>query len=98
MPFFSSTPKSTFKLDLKRNKYVPVIASFDAEGHCKPLYFRYTYPDGSSEKVAIDRVEKFENNRLFGIKYYCVITLNNIQMIVILLYMKEDNRWALRLY
>ncbi|MBU5333572.1 hypothetical protein KQI61_15340 [Anaerocolumna aminovalerica] len=97
MPFFDNTPRATFKLDLKRNKYVPVIASFDTEGHCKPLYFRYTYPDGSSEKVAIDRVEKSENSSLFGINYYCVITINEMQMMVVLYYGKEDNKWALRL-
>jgi len=97
MPFFDNTPKATFKLDLNRNKYVPVIASYDTEGNCKPLYFRYTYPNGASEKIAIDRIEKTMNNSFFGINYYCIVTINDIQMLVVLYHAKEDNRWALRL-
>jgi hypothetical protein len=98
MPFFNNTPKPTFKLDLDKNKYVPVIASYDTEGNCRPLYFRYNNPDGTSEKIPIDRVEKVMPNSLFGFNYYCVVTINEIQMMVVLFHSNEDYKWALRLY
>lgn len=60
MPFHQEIHKPKYKLDLEKNRYVPVIASFDADGNCKPLYFRYTNPDDTSEKVAIDRVEWYD--------------------------------------
>jgi hypothetical protein len=98
MPFFDNKPKPTYKLDLDKNKYVPVIASYDAEGNCKPLYFRYINQDGTSEKISVDRVEKAVNNSLFGMNYYCVITINEVQMMVILYHANDDNKWALRGY
>ena len=98
MPFVDNAPKPTLKLDLDKNKFVPVIASFDSEGNCKPIYFRYLYPDGTSEKICIDRIEKWEKDRLFGMNYHCIVTISNIQMKVVLFHIKEDNRWALRLH
>jgi hypothetical protein len=98
MPFLNNSPKPTFKIDLDKNKYVPVIASYDTEGNCKPLYFRYNNPDGTSEKISVDRVEKAVNNSLFGINYYCVVTINEIQMMVVLFHANDDNKCALRLY
>ena len=97
MPFFNSEPKRSFKLDLTKNKYVPVIASYDTEGNCKPLYFRYAYLDDMSETVAIDRVEKVVPVSFYGVNYYCVVTIQDTQMMIVLYFLKEENKWALRL-
>lgn len=98
MPFINNTPKQKFSLDLEKNKYVPVIASYDTKGNCRPLYFRYNHPDGTSEKIAIDRIEKIMPNSLFGFNYYCIVTINDMQMMVVLFHSNDDHKWALRLY
>lgn len=68
---------------------VPVIASFDTDGHIVPIYVRLW---GKSYKIQ----SHWENSRFVGqLEFHCKITENNIEKPLILTFFKEENVWAI---
>ena len=48
MPYHTQIPGQYGAYDPAQNTVVPVIASYNVNGDCMPLYFRYTNSDGST--------------------------------------------------
>lgn len=83
-------------LKIKNNCLVPVIASFNSEGKCLPLYFRYTYADGQTIPIHIDKVLFSKPNACYGTIYCCQILVCRHKQIVYLFYHDEQRKWYLR--
>jgi len=81
-------------INLPRNRTVPVIASFNAHGDCVPLYFRYTFSDGTYSDIAIDRVI-MTDKRFRQTAYVCDITVNDARKRVTFTHFRDDGMWAL---
>lgn len=96
MPFICTDPFYSDTLDVSKNTAIPVICSYNSKGECKPLCFRYTYENGDSEKVTIDRIEYSKPNSCFGTIYRCIVTINNAQRYVSLYYHDKTHTWSLR--
>lgn len=84
------------KIILTNNTLVPVIASFDCDGTCTPLYFRYTYADDSSESVKIDKIVFRKPNSCFGTIFCCQVTVSDCSQTIYLFYHDEERKWYLR--
>ncbi len=82
-------------IDLSYNRTLPVIASFNVRGDCVPVYFRYTFADGTYTDIAIDRVSIMDK-RFRQTIYECIITANDIRQKVTLTYFREDGLWVLK--
>lgn len=96
MPFYTYRSRQPETIDLSRNHFVSVIASHNTMGKCIPLYFRYIYQDGTYSDVAIDRIERTEED-LCRIRFYCYMTVNDIRRPVTLTYHKDFSKWSVRL-
>lgn len=96
MPFICTDPFATDTLDVSQNTAIPVICSYNSQGECKPLCFRYTYENGDTEKVSIDRIEYSKHNSVFGTIYRCLVTVAGSQRYVSLYYHDKTRTWSLR--
>ena len=84
-------------IDLSVKKDVSVIASFNEKGDCVPLYFRYTFFDGSFTDIQIDRI--IEVRRASPKTYYsCYVTTYDIRHQIKLVHNREQGTWSLNTY
>lgn len=97
MPFFQKPKSQKIQIDTEKNKFVPVIVSYDTNGNCKPIYFRYIHNTGESETIKIDYVNYSKPNSFYGMYYYCFVTIQEVQLPIVLFHIYESNRWALRM-
>ncbi len=75
--------------DYRPGTIVPVIASFDAEGHIKPLYVRI---QGGSYKVASYHIKcRFSNT----LEFNCQIETEHGTIPVLLSYHQAEGVWML---
>ncbi len=81
------------ELEGSRFHFVPVIASFNSAGECRPLYFRFVYPDGTYTDIAIDKVISFHSAPMFP-SYVCLITIGDTRTQVTLRFHSRENRWS----
>ena len=95
MSFNTAKPQPKKTIDLIYNRTLPVIASFRARGDCVPVYFRYTFSDGTYTDVAIDRVVDTDK-RFRQTTYICDVTVNGIRQRVELTHFREDGLWTLK--
>lgn len=95
MPFFT-VDKKVDNEARDYNYYVPVIASFDAQGNIRPLYFRHRFENGDTIKVQIDNVISTKPLNIFGTEFVCTVTVGEVQRQVVLCYFKDTYRWSLR--
>lgn len=96
MPFIYTDPFCNDILDVSKNTVVPVICSYNTKGECRPICFRYTFPNGDTEKVSIDRIECSKPNSVFGTIYKCLVTVAGAQRYVYLYYHDKTHTWSLR--
>ena len=97
MPFIPKPIYNASHIDTDNNIYVPVICSYNVSGECRPLFFQFTEEDGSTNKIKIEKVEYSEKNSIFGTIYHCKIISNECSQIVKLYFLKDLNKWSLRL-
>lgn len=95
MPFHTANPQPKETINLTYRHTVPVIASFSASGDCVPVYFRYTFSDGTYTDIAIDRVENVDK-RFRQTTYICDVTVNDARQRVTLTHFREDGLWTLK--
>lgn len=95
MPF-TYTDMISDTLDVSQNTVIPVICSYNTKGECRPICFRYTYLNGDTEKVTIDRIEYSKPNSVFGTIYRCVVTVAGAQRYVSLYFHDKTHTWSLR--
>ncbi len=96
MPFICTDPFATDTLDVSNNTVIPMICSYNTNGECKPICFRYTHVNGDTEKVTIDRIEYSKPNSVFGTIYRCLVTVAGSQRYVSLYYHDKTRTWSLR--
>lgn len=75
--------------------FVPVIASYNIAGQCRPLYFRFQYRDGTYSDIAIDRVLSSRPS-LSSIFFTCDVTIGEVKTQVILQLHRKDNKWSIQ--
>ena len=85
-------PKEYIDLSSKRN--VPVIASFNIQGNCVPLYFRYIYEDGTHTDIAIDRIVEMKRGSS-KTSYVCDVTTYDIRHRITLVHFRDRGLWSL---
>lgn len=67
---------------------VPVIASFDSEGHVRPLYVRIN-------EVSLKIYSSYEKPSFHGfMEFQCKVIDNNCLKPLILTYHKRENIWS----
>ena len=91
MPFIDRYCVYEDTLDVTNNVIVPVICSYNTQGECKPICFRY-----DNEKVMIDRVEYSKPNSIFGMIYRCLVTVSGTQKYISLYFNDKTHQWSLR--
>ena len=96
MPFYEQEPIKRETINPSTNTIVPVIASYNAEGDCMPLYFRYSNPDGTYHDVAVTRVISKKPNSTFGTIYFCEAAVNGRCIPIALYFHRSENKWSLR--
>lgn len=96
MPFYTQKPIPEEIIDTRLNTFVPVIASYNTKGQCKPLYFQFTYPDGQTEAIAIDRVISVDCTSVYGAIYHCAVTICDCRRYVDLFYHYKPHRWTIK--
>ena len=89
MPFYQSTPKKKYAVDM--STVVPVIASFDTEGHIVPLYVRINRKAYKLQVVYCQPIEP-ENGNYNIYKYHC--TFEDFSRELYLTYNKRLNFWT----
>ena len=94
--FTFTDPYLTDTLDVSQNTVIPVICSYNTKGECRPICFRYTFQNGDTEKVSIDRIEYSKPNSVFGTIYCCLVTVAGAQRYVYLYYHDKTRTWSLR--
>ena len=75
--------------DIRKVTVVPVIASFDSEGHIKPLYVRI---DGLSCKVLSYRVKSTFIN---FVAFNCMVQVEDFAKPVTLTYFIDETLWTM---
>ncbi len=75
--------------------FVPVIASYNSSGQCRPLYFRFQYQDGTYSDIAIDRVLSCRSC-LASLFFTCDVTVGEVKTQVILQFHRKENKWSIR--
>ncbi len=93
MPFYQSAPKKKYTVDM--NTVVPVIASFDTEGHIVPLYVRINRKAYKLEVVYCQPIDP-EGGSYNIYKYHCTFTDHNYHRELYLTYYKKLNFWTWR--
>lgn len=79
---------SDYIANIPYNNIIPVIASFDSEGHVKPLYIRL---NGDSFKV----YSSCERPSFYGsLEFQCKVIDNNCLKSLLLTYHKRENIWT----
>lgn len=91
MPFYQSTPKKKYAVDM--STVVPVIASFDTEGHIVPLYVRINRKAYKLQVVYCQPIEP-ENGNYNIYKYHCTFEDHNFSRELYLTYNKRLNFWT----
>lgn len=91
--YFSGRRKEIY---IPHNTQVPVIASFDCQGNCRPLYFGIVGEDGEKVNISIDKVEVARPFMDYGIKYICLITVQDKQVYTQLFYNTREQKWYIR--
>lgn len=94
MPFYTKPRHTPEPIDFTNHRFVPVIVSYNTDGACVPLYFRYLYQDGSRDDVAIDRVVDTKET-MWNVAYHCDITANDRRCRIVLTFHKDLNKWSL---
>lgn len=97
MPFYEPEPIPCEAIDPALNMFVPVIASYNAEGECRPLYFRYISQDGAYHDISVSRVLTKKQNSVFGTIYQCEYMDHGYRKEVALYFHRRENKWSLRL-
>lgn len=95
MAFYQSEPAQAQQEDTAAHLiFVPVIASYNSSGQCRPLYFRFQYQDGTYSDIAIDRVLSCQS-RLASIFFTCSVTVGEVKTQVVLQFHRKENKWSI---
>lgn len=86
MPFYQ--PAKEEKYTVNMNTVVPVIASFDTEGHIVPLYVRI---NRKAYKLKIIYCQPINSKGIY--KYHCSYNDHNFYHEIYLTYNKRLNFW-----
>lgn len=96
MPFYTP-PIESESIEIPENTCVPVIASYNTQGQCRPLYFQYACPDGTLRTISIDKVLSVTDTRIFGLSYHCAVTVDNCRRYVDLFYHTKPAKWTIKM-
>lgn len=86
MPFYQ--PAKEEKYTVNMNTVVPVIASFDTEGHIVPLYVRI---NRKAYKLKVIYCQPINSKGIY--KYHCAYNDHNFYHEIYLTYNKRLNFW-----
>lgn len=95
MPFYTPEPTRQEIIDTGLHMFVPVIASYNTQGKCRPLYFEYRHPDGVAETCHVDKVISCDHTGIFGSSYRCAVTVCGCRKYVELYYHSDSGRWTI---
>ena len=96
MPYHTQIPGQYGAYDPAQNTVVPVIASYNVNGDCMPLYFRYTNSDGSYSYIPIFKVIDVQSNPVLGINYQCEYINQSRRQRINLYFHRKENKWSMR--
>lgn len=95
MPYYIPRPRPVEKINLSTNHFVSVIASYNVNGKCVPLYFRYVYTDGTYSDIAVDRVIDTRVT-ICNTAYVCDTTVNDLKKRIVLTFHNDYKKWTLQ--
>lgn len=91
MPFYQASKEKKYTVDM--NTAVPVIASFDTEGHIVPLYVRINRKAYKLEVIYCQPIGP-EGDSYSIYKYHCTYSDHNFHHDLYLTYNKRLNFWT----
>lgn len=96
MPFYTPEPVEKEIINLHENLCIPVIASYNPLGECRPLYFQLQNDDGSNNTISIDKVLSSKKNSIFGMIYHCAVTIAGCRQYVTMHYHCQSGQWSVK--
>lgn len=97
MPFYESEKVPVEQINPALNTFVSVIASYNVEGECIPLYFRHMNSDGTYIDIPITKILGRKPNSIFGTIYQCEYLDHGYKKQISLYFHRKENKWSVRL-